>query len=141
MVFDIVQYVLLGLFLLIVITCIGITIKNAVKKKNKEPKKATPVEIKDNVRYTKSDIIENEQGDAQISYVKNDIILQPRKVVTVGKKSLVKPGKYTVLSAYESEDEFNIRIGNFVKSYTHGQEIVLADGDEICPTSSTIILR
>ena len=32
-------------------------------------------------------------------------------------------------------------IGNYVQEYKHGQEIVLAEGDEICPTSTTIILR
>ena len=61
-------------------------------------------------------------------------------MVSVGKKSPIKPGKYTVLSAYSNEETFNIRIGGFVKEYKHGQEIVLADGDEICPTSTTIIL-
>ena len=83
----------------------------------------------------------DEEGNQNVSYVQNDIILQPRKMVTVDKKGVIKPGKYTVLSAYENEDTFNIRIGLYVKEYKHGQSIVLAEGDEICPTSSTIILR
>ena len=142
MVLTIVEYVLLGIFAFVVVLCVGITIKNAVKKK-KEPKpvKANPVEIKGDVRYTPTDDIKTSEGENKISYVKEDIILQPRKMVVVGKKSQIKPGKYTVLSAYENEEEFNIRIGNYVKSYKHGQEIVLAEGEEICPTSTTIILR
>ena len=67
--------------------------------------------------------------------------MQPRKAVVVDKKGPVKPGKYTVLSAYENEETFNIRIGLYVKEYKHGQEIILVAGDEICPTSTTIILR
>ena len=142
MILNVIEYVLLGIFVLVVALCVGITIKNAIKKK-KEPKpvKANPVEVKGDVRYTPTDDIKSAEGENKISYVKEDIILQPRKMVVVGKKSQIKPGKYTVLSAYESEEDFNIRIGNFVKSYKHGQEIVLADGDEICPTSTTIILR
>ena len=142
MVLQIVQYALLGIFALVVILAIVATIRGAIKRK-KEPKpvKANPVEIKGDVRYTPNDDIKDENGENKISYLKEDIILQPRKMVIVGKKSQIKPGKYTVLSAYENEAEFNIRIGNFVKSYQHGQEIVLAEGDEICPTSTTIILR
>ena len=34
-----------------------------------------------------------------------------------------------------------VRVGNYVQEYKHGQEIILAEGDEICPTSTTIILR
>ena len=142
MVFEIVYYCLLALFCLIVVIAVAVTIKNAVaNKKNKNAKKANPVEVKDGVRYTPNETITDESGNAKVSYIRQDIILQPRKTFIVGKKSQIKPGKYTVLSAYENEDEFNIRIGNFVKSYTHGQEIVLAEGDEVCPTSSTIILR
>ena len=93
------------------------------------------------MRYTPDSEIVDDQGNMNISYVKHDVILQPRKTVVVSKKGVVHPGKYTVLSAYENEETFNIRIGLYVKEYKHGQEVVLAEGDEICPTSTTIILR
>ena len=110
------------------------------KNKNKQ-KEVNAVEEIGGVRYTPEATIVDDNGDVAVSYIKEDIILQPRKMVSVGKKSPIKPGKYTVLSAYSNEETFNIRIGGFVKEYKHGQEIVLADGDEICPTSTTIILR
>ena len=141
MFFNVFQYILGAVLAGIVLLCVVLTIKDVVKKRKSKPVKANPVEVKDNVRYTPTDEIKNEEGDVKVSYVKEDIILQPRKMVQVGKKCAIKPGKYTVLSAYENEAEFNIRIGNFVKSYQHGQEIVLVEGDEVCPTSSTIILR
>lgn len=139
--FKIIEYSLLGLFVVIVAVCLILTIVKAAKKKKDLPIKVNPVETSGGVRYTPTDEIATADGEMKVSYIKEDIILQPRKMVLVGKKCPIKPGKYSVLSAYENETEFNIRIGNFVKSYTHGQEIVLVEGDEICPTSSTIILR
>lgn len=138
---DVLQYVLLGVFAFLVIGATVLTIVSATKGKKNKPRVAEKTVEKDGVRYTPNENIETADGNLKVSYVREDILLQPRKMVLVGKKSAVKPGKYTVLSAYENEENFNIRIGNFVKEYHHGQEIVLADGDEICPTSSTIILR
>ena len=59
----------------------------------------------------------------------------------VGKKEEIHPGKWTVLASNDSVTTFNIRVGNYVQEYKHGQEIILAEGDEVCPTSTTIILR
>lgn len=138
-------YCLLGVFVIIVGLTGGITIKKMVvkhkQKAESKTREAEDVVVKNNVRYTKDAEIVDKDGNMDISYVKNDIVLQPRKVVTVDKKGPVKPGKYTLLSAYENEENFNVRIGLYVKEYKHGQEIVLVQGDEICPTSSTIILR
>ena len=62
-------------------------------------------------------------------------------IVKVGKNEEVKPGKWTILASNDSITVFNVRVGNYVQEYKHGQEIILAEGDEICPTSTTIILR
>ena len=142
---KIIEYCFIGLFAFIVLIASIGTIVNLVKskkerEKNKE-KQVNAVEEIGGVRYTPDANIVDDNGETAVSYVKNDIILQPRKVVGVGKKTTIKPGKYTVLTAYGNEETFNIRIGQFVKEYKHGQEIVLVEGDEICPTSTTIILR
>lgn len=140
-----VEYILYGIAAVLVILTATVTIVKMVKKrkakKASEAKQAEGVVEKGGVRYTPDAEIVGDQGEMNVSYVKEDILLQPRKMITVDKKGLVKPGKYTVLSAYENEETFNIRIGLYVKEYKHGQEIVLAEGEEICPTSSTIILR
>lgn len=139
---EYVVYALVGIIVVLIstITIVKMVKKNRAKKES-ESRQAEKVEVKGGVRYTPDSEIVDENGETNISYVKEDIILQPRKVVVVDKKGQIKPGKYTILSAYENEDAFNIRIGLYVKEYKHGQEIVLAQGDEICPTSSTIILR
>ena len=142
---KIIEYMFIGLFVAIVLISSIVTIVNIVKArkemKAKKGREVNVVEEKGGVRYTQDATIVNEDGEATVSYVRNDILLQPRKVVEVGKKSGIKPGKYTILSAYGNETSFNVRIGNYVKEYKHGQEVVLAEGDEICPTSTTIILR
>ena len=142
---TIIEYCFIGLFIAIVLIASIVTIVTMVRNKRKKDKnkefQVNTVEEIGGVRYTQDSNIIDENGEMSVSYIKNDIVLQPRKMVTVGKKSGIKPGKYTVLAAYGNEESFNIRIGQFVKEYKHGQEIVLVDGDEICPTSTSIILR
>jgi len=140
-----ITYIFYGLAGFILVLTAALTIKKMVKKrkakKASESKQAEDVIEKGGVRYTPDSEIVDDSGNMNISYVKSNVILQPRKMVVVDKKGVLKPGKYTVLSAYENEDSFNIRIGLYVKEYKHGQEIVLVEGDEVCPTSSTIIFR
>ena len=139
---EIILYAILGVIVVLTATLTIVKmVRKGKAKKVSESKQVEGVVEKGNVRYTKNAEIIDDSGDVNVSYVKQDILLQPRKMVVVDKKGQVKPGKYTVLSAYENEDTFNIRIGLYVKEYKHGQEIVLAEGEEICPTSSTIILR
>ncbi len=140
-----VEYGLYGLLgFIVLVTALISIVKLSKRKKNKKDslaKKADKVDEVKGVRYSTDDDIIDDKGDMNISYVREDIILQPRKMVRVDKKGPIKPGKYTVLSAYQNEETFNIRIGLYVKEYKHGQEIILVEDDEICPTSSTIILR
>lgn len=142
---EIIEICFICLFALIVVIASVVTIVNMVKarkeRKEKNGREVNAVEEKNGVRYTPDATIVNKEGEMAVSFVQNDIILQPRKMVEVGKKSGIKPGKYTLLSAYGNETTFNVRIGQYVKEYKHGQEIVLVEGDEICPTSTTIILR
>lgn len=142
---KIIEYCLYAFVALVVILCIVIVAVKGAKanklRKERESREVDSVNVKHGVRYSKDSTITTPAGEQNITYVQNDIILQPRKMVTVSSKGGLKPGKWTVLSAYGNEDTFNIRIGLYVKEYKHGQEIVLAEGDEICPTSTTIILR
>lgn len=142
---KIIEYCLYGAAALIVILLVVLVCVKAHKaKKNKQEKKTREVDgvVESNgVRYSEDATIVDKDGNQNVSLVKNDIVLQPRKMVTVSTRGPLKPGKWTVLSAYGNESTFNIRIGLYVKEYKHGQEIVLAEGDEICPTSTTIILR
>ena len=142
---KIIEYCLYAVVALIVILCIVlVSVKSYKAKKVRTEEKTREVDgvvEKKGVRYSEDATIVDKNGDQNVSFVQNDILLKPRKMVKVSSNGPVKPGKWTVLSAYGNQDTFNIRIGLYVKEYKHGQEIVLAEGEEICPTSTTIILR
>jgi len=129
---------------IIAIAIIYIFIKGVVDGKRRAEEKTREVNdvtIKKGVRYTPEATIFDKAGNEMVTYIQGDIIIKPRKTMKVGKGGEIKPGKWTVLASNDSHTTFNIRIGNYVQEYKHGQEIVLTDGDEICPTSTTIILR
>ena len=140
-----VDYIIGGIIIAIVVGTIlaGVisTIKKAKIRAEEKTREVDEVVVKHGVRYTPEATIVDEKGNDNVTYVKGDIIIQPRKVVKVGKHEDVKPGKWTILATNDKATTFNVRIGNYVQEYKHGQEIVLTEGDEICPTSTTIILR
>ena len=127
-----------AIVLVIVIAIIGSIVSTIKKSKIRAEEKTREVDdviIKHGVRYTPEATIVDKDGVENVTYIKGDIIIKPRKVVKVGKNEEVKPGKWTILASNDSITVFNVRVGNYV------QEFILAEGDEICPTSTTIILR
>ncbi len=139
------DYVIGGIIIAIIAVAIIIGIIGTIKKSKiraeEKTREVDDVVIKHGVRYTPEATIVDKQGNENVTYVKGDIIIKPRKVMLVGKNEEIKPGKWTVLASNDSVTTFNIRIGNYVQEYKHGQEIILSEGDEVCPTSTTIILR
>ncbi len=139
------DYIIGGLIILGIVIAFSVSIANTVKKAKKraeeKSREVDDVVIKHGVRYTPEATIVDEKGNDNVTYIKDDIIIKPRKVVKVGKNEEIKPGKWTILASNDSATTFNVRVGNYVQEYKHGQEIVLSEGDEICPTSTTIILR
>ncbi len=117
------------------------TIKKAKIRAEEKTREVDDVVIKHGVRYTPEATIVDEKGNDNVTFVKGDIVIKPRKVAKVGKHEEIRPGKWTILATSEKATTFNVRIGNYVQEYKHGQEIVLSEGDEVCPTSTTIILR
>lgn len=92
------------------------------------------VVVKDGVRYTER------EDEGAVTHNEGDVVLSVGKPLTAAKNGKLLPGKYKVLSASE-EKVFNLRVGGMVREYTHGDEIVLGDGDEITAVSHTVILR
>ena len=140
-----VDYIIGGIIIAIIVftfagSIIG-TIKKAKVRAEEKTREVDEVVIKNGVRYTPDATIVDQKGNDNVTFIKGDIIIKPRKVVKVGKHEEVRPGKWTILASNDSATKFNVRIGNYVQEYKHGQEIILAEGDEICPTSTTIILR
>ena len=137
----IVSIIIFAIIAIAVISSIIGTIKRAKIRAEEKTREVDDVVVKHGVRYTPEATIVDKDGVENVTFIKGDIIIKPRKVLKVGKHEEVKPGKWTILASNDSVTVFNVRVGNYVQEYKHGQEIILAEGDEICPTSTTIILR
>ncbi len=138
------QIISWAIIAVIVIAVIYICIKGIVdgkKRAEEKTREVGEVNIKKGVRYTPEATIVDKAGNEMVTYIEGDIIIKPRKTMKVGKGGEIRPGKWTILASNDAHKTFNVRIGNYVQEYRHGQEIVLSDGDEVCPTSTTIILR
>lgn len=109
---------------------------------NKQKSKKNLVETK-NARYTYETETTTQEGDAKISFTREDSMLHMGITykVTANEKGAIKPGKYILLCSENNTPKFNVRIGDYVKEYSHNQEVVLAEGSEITAVSASIILR
>ena len=140
-----VDYIVGGVILAILVITLIVGIVETVRKSKARAEEKTrevdEVVEKHGIRYTPEATIVDKEGKENVTYVQGDIIIKPRKVLTVGKHADIKPGKWTILASNEKVTTFNVRIGNYVQEYKHGQEVILSEGDEVCPTSTTIILR
>lgn len=133
--------VVAGLFVLVFV--VG-AIRLAKKRKiNAEiaSREVDDVVMKNGVRYTDDMTIITKDGDTNISYGKGDCLLKQNQTYVADHKGYVHPGKYTILSTKDDEETFNVRIGAYVREYRHGQEIILAEGEEITAVSTNVILR
>ena len=139
------DYIIGGLIIAAIVVAFTVSIVKTVKKAKiraeEKTREVDDVIEKHGVRYTPEATIVDEKGNENVTYIKGDIIIKPRKVAKVGKGLDIKPGKWTILASNDKATTFNVRVGNYVQEYKHGQEIVLSEGDEVCPTSTTIILR
>lgn len=99
------------------------------------------VNQKSNVRYTINQTVLDKDGNATVSLSTTDLILNPNETVVVDRKGKLKPGKYTILASNEQETTFNIRIGTYVKEYSHNQSIILSEGQEVTAINCPVILR
>ena len=91
-------------------------------------------------RYSEDDAIEKD-GAANITFQKGDFMLPRGETFTAERGKKPMPGTYTVLAASENTPSFKLRVGGLVRTYTHGDTLVLAEGEEICAVSCAVILR
>ena len=116
-------------------------IKNKKVRQEEASREVDDVDIKKGIRYTEDSPIVDKLGDMNVTYNRTDLILRQNQTYMTKRGGDLKPGKYTILSARENEDAFNVRIGIYVKEYKHGQDVVIGEGEEITPVSTDIILR
>ena len=155
MIEQILFYIGAGLFIILLIALIVLNIckarnKHLQNKKIKQEEKqqqqhekalSTEVKIKNDVRYTEGDAIKKENGEINITYNKQDIILNLNKTYIVGSKNKILPGKYTLLSVAQDKSTFSLRVNGISSTFSHGCDMVFNNGDVVCPTSQNIILR
>lgn len=127
------------IIVVLVIALIAVSRKKKTAAKG-NGKTVEPVEIIDGVRYSKSEVIE-ENGEQRITLRPTDVYLAKGKTYTAERGGKLMPGRYDVLSAVEGVDRINVRCGAFVTELRHGQELILGEGESICPVSHPIILR
>ncbi len=111
-----------------------------LKKMRSGEIKTDKVKVVDGVRYTKDGIVEK-NGEINVSHQEGDVTLLRGEEYVVEKDGAVMPGKYTILTADGDTEVFNIRIGGFVREFTHNTPVVLAEGDKVCAVSHTVVLR
>lgn len=140
-IYQIFCLILIGICLIQLVVFCFINSKYTKLLKSLSEKEVDKTLNKHGVRYTQTQNIVNEDGEMNISFSSEDVLLLQNQKELVGKKNKVRPGKYTVLSTEDKIEAFNIRIGTYVKEYKHGQRIVLADGDEVTAVSCNVILR
>lgn len=95
---------------------------------------------------TENDEIENSENAAldeeYMDVATSDNVVLSRNVVySAGFDGQIKAGKYSLQSADESEDKFNLRYNGLVKEYANGDVLTLADGDTLSPVSGAVVLN
>ncbi len=127
----------------IVVLAIVLTAAIIVSVKTKKAKNSLTEKVKvvDGVRYSVSEVTEKPDGDINVTHNQGDLVVSKGETVIAVKNGKVMPGKYKVLSANENDEKFNLRVGGFVREYSHGDNIVLGEGDELTAVSHTVILR
>ena len=133
-------YVIVGLVAAgILLLCVIYKIVKASRRKGNHVEEIRGVRYTTTSDYTKE--ATEEDLDVKISYNKGDIVIPANQERKVGKGEDIKPGKYIILSTVEGTDTINIRIGGYVRVYAHASEIILAEGETVCPTNIAVILR
>lgn len=111
------------------------------RKVDKTAAKADNVEIIGGVRFTTNKRERAADGGVAVTHREGDVMLERGVTYTARAGGKLIPGKYTVLSNSEGTDAFNLRVGGFVREYKHASDLVLAEGEEICAVSHSVILR
>ena len=111
-------------------------LKKAQREKGEYP---DDVKIRKGVRYS-TDEAAFTDGKENVRLTQKDFVLARGVVYVVEKGGELMPGVYTVLKSLDAVGEFKIRVAGYVRTYKHGDKVVLHDGDEVEATSSDVIL-
>ena len=116
----------------------------AAKANKRKPggRKAPKTKTVKRVRYSHKDEYIEIGNSVNVTHNRGDIAIAKGKIYTARRKrGDILPGQYTVLTTAKAEDKFNIRLGGFMREYSHGDTIVIPEGETIICTSHSILLR
>ncbi len=122
---------------LLIVLLIYFLIHKFKKKKDVIADQNEEIEIVNGVRYKKT----TDEQNQNLALKKGDQILKRGKYYQVGEGLDVLAGTYTLLVADGDVTSVNIKIGGLVKEFKHGSTLILAEGDNLEPLSSNIVLR
>ena len=140
-IYQIFCIILIGVVVLLAIVFAFVNKKYSKLLKNMSEREVDDVMTKNGVRYTTDQTVVDEDGNMNVSFGSDDVVLKQNTTEIVGRKNYVKPGKWVILSTSGETEKFNIRVGAYVKEYSHNQTIVLAEGEEVTAISCNVILR
>ena len=109
------------------------------KSKKAQEQGVEEVRIKGGVRYSADDAAFR-NGEENVRLSVKDVVLEKGKIYIVEKGGEIMPGVYTALKSTDAVDEFKLRVAGYVRSYRHGDKVILHEGDEIEATSTDVIL-
>ncbi len=137
------QYILiaaLGVLCIALAIALFVSVRALRKYKGGSSELARPVQIIDGVRYS-TDAAITKNGEVNVSHREGDVLLEAGKTYIARKDGALLPGQYTLLSAGDAAHTFKLRTGGYVRDYSHGDTLILAEGDSICAVSCNVILR
>ena len=111
-------------------------LKKAQRGKGEYPE---DVKVRKGVRYSRDEAAFTE-GEENVRLTPKDFVLARGTVYVVEQGGELMPGVYTALKSADSVDEFKIRVAGYVRTYKHGDKVILHTGDEVEATSSDVIL-
>ena len=112
----------------------------ALRRRTADPSRAEQVVVKDGVRYSRDTSV-RQAGEAKVSHAEGDFVLAAGKTYRAQQGGALLPGTYTALASSDAAHTFKLRVGGLVRTYSHGDVIVLKDGEEICAVACAVILR
>ena len=129
--------ILAGIFLIAAVAFAALYFR----ERDKDPGNAADkVRIIGGVRYSVDDALVRD-GEANVTLQKTDFVLKSGVTYVAKKGEGLLPGTYTVLAASDAAHSFKLRAGGLVRTFEHGDSLVLADGEEVCAVSCNVILR
>jgi len=135
-------YIILGLSIVTLVAVILVAVF-AIKanKRRQRGVYAPKVKVHKGVRYSAKEKEIELNGEVNVTHIRGDFNVKKGETYTANRKGLLLPGKYTLLSAAEGEDKFNVRIGRYLREYSHGDTVVIPDGETITCPSHSLVLR